>query len=222
MRHNFSLLLFMCITCTAFAKDDSITSKKVFRNTITVSGTNYYIPFDFQGLGLMMWLNNRIGIDYKRKISKKTYIQIGYSKWNNMPWYRYRDKYVDEFAVRPAHDGLRPGTIDIIGRYKIIDLAVSHQIYVHKRHSFNAGLSISYTWGKNNVIDSITIFPGKQDALFFAHEETAHYYGIVPFAGYDYQCFGSRMNFGADIRYRHYLGYMFNTWEYGFHIGFLF
>lgn len=222
---------FLFITCClilssfwAYGQNDTIAAQKKEgnRNTVTIFSSNYYMPSNFQGVGLNMWQSNKIGINYKRKISLKTAIQIGYGQWNNMPWYKLNDKFTTEFAVLPYHNTVKPGNIEIMRAYKSLDILVSHKLFSQSKHYVDAGLGLSYTWGINTVIDSITVFPGYHDALIFVHDEPASYYGGVVFVCYNYQCFNNRLALGADLRYRQYRKYLFNALEYGFHIGYNF
>jgi hypothetical protein len=200
------------------------SKNREFVNSIIFSGTDYAFPGTFRRLGtLLFWKDDQIAIYYERKVRKHFNIKIGYNEWNTFSWYHGNNPpYNTGFVLIPERDTLRVGSILTCNKYKMLEEYTSYMVDITKRHKINVGVGISYTWGLNERLDSITVVPGAADYLLTTSLVKAHYWGIVPSIGYDYICLKNRLRLGIDVRYREYFNFYLKTAEYGFHVGFNF
>lgn len=215
----------------AYAGDDSssISAKKEFSNSISFSGTDYYFPGQFRRAGILfLWKDDQVGIYYERKIYHNLRVKLGYNEWNTYDWHDnpgflwHIKNFNMPFGFIPFYDSVKAGNTAILAKYKMTDFFVSYVFNRFKKHKITVGIGASYTWGLNEVIDSITVYPGYFDALTFTHIEKKYYYGVVPSFSYDYLCLRKRMSIGADVRYREYFNFYLHKVEYGVHLGFNF
>lgn len=204
---------------------DSTQSKrhafKHYRNSVVLSAADYYFRRQFEGLNVLsVTQDHKYGLYYNRAINRHFCVSAGYNVWNNMSWYTNTTSANHKFKIRPSIDTFKPGVILDFIDYKIADLSVSYIIDYFKKNKIKIGVGLSYTWGKNEVIDSIYTNPGPPyDGIIYQSSKNTSYWGVVPSVSYDYLLFKNRLDLGADVKYRRYFYSLLNTFEYGIHIG---
>jgi hypothetical protein len=223
LKYNIKLLILVIVLSVSFpalAKNDSVTNHKNY-NTISVIANNYYFPklYSFQ-LRLDRNIADQFGIYYYRKIYRKLGLSIGYSKWN--------DIIISSHTLKPAtvkgtSDAFHKGSILYRNKYKMCDLILTYEFTLSKRSRLNYGVGVSYTSGKNTVIDSIYFNPNPPyDGIIYTQLQNAEYWGIVPVIKYDYLIYNNRISIGADIRCRKYFALYSVQIDYGVHLAFNF
>ena len=215
------LALMSCIANTAFAKkSDSTKHYKDYNNSIEFSATNspkaddffydirheYYLPYRMGQLAMY----------YERCVYKNLRIKVGFNEWNETGFLSY---------VRgPAFVVERGSPIDEVGSllarwsYKMIESFGVYRFNLSRKHKIKTAFGMSYTWGLNEIVDSVYHNPGGGDGIIFARREKCSYWGIVPALSYDYLCIHNRISIGLDVRLRRYFGISYSFADYGYHL----
>jgi hypothetical protein len=79
-------------------------------------------------------------------------------------------------------------------------------VYSYRKHNnqINVSAGISYAFGKNSVLSSVTSFGPGYDVIVHYTEVKAHYWGAVWEVGYNYYLFKQRFNVGMSLSGRYY------------------
>ncbi len=214
------IFLLLLVSFSVFAKSDSLTNRKEYKNTISFTGSNYYFKGYIQDYigGLFIWQDNQAGICYERKISKHFKLKIGYNQWLTKSWY-HKNGWDDFYLV---NNNFKVGNTTSYDKYKNIDVSAYYVLNCSKRQRVSVGVGGTSTWGWNSIIDSMNSYMGYGNPEIYQHVAVKYYYGFISSLSYDYLCFKNRVSLGADLRYRKYFNFYLNTWEYGVHFGFNF
>lgn len=219
MRTN-SMIILLFLLFINFPSSSS--AQNTFNNSLDLSLCNFGYP---HLMPLQFGLEERIADEfaayYKRKIYKHWNATVGFAEWNT-----FFDK--KDILNTPSVLGsiqptdLKVGYLQWRTKYKMIDLFISHEYTLSKRHVFSAGAGPSYCWGQNTYIDTFYISPfppPDDDVEIISKTKTANYWGAIGVLSYDYLCIYNRMRIGADIRCRKYFGLNYEEIDYGIHLG---
>ena len=226
MKKTAALILVIIVLFTAnnsiaqksFSGDTTVATLKTkplkwHKNSLIFTGAYLYDKNNFFPVrSFFIWKSDMLGIYYQRKIWDNFNAKIGYNQYSYLPWRFSINRFM------PQGEVFKAGGILFSGSYKMVDLQVGYTMIMLRKNVFNFSIGLSYTWGLNEVIDSVTHYPGYYDGLIFTHVEHSHYIGVLPAFSYDYLFCRNRFSMGFDIRYRSYSGFYVKAYEYGCHL----
>ncbi|MEZ5047010.1 MAG: hypothetical protein R2831_08455 [Chitinophagaceae bacterium] len=167
------------------------------------------------------------GLTYQRQVCKKYYLGLTYHKWTTE-----NDNFLPEKEGNLIHkrwlydwDGDIEGLISNRQYYRHVGLEGNRIIFDKaKRGMLCAGMGISYTWGRNSVVDTVLrpqVEPFDAYDIKYSHH-AARYFGICPTINYDYFLWKERIILGVHLKARKMFGMPQMQYDAGFHFGYQF
>lgn len=215
MKKTFVLLLFSLLTVLS-----AVHAKKQYNDNFKLSVSYFYYPhLQPPYWGIDGRITQQFGFYYQRRVYKHIHINAGFAEWNTLT-YKNRDINGSPIVIGSYNGATQPHQLQWRTFYKMMDLFVTYDYVLAKRHKLSIGMGATYCWGKNTYVDTVYYNPEPPfDAIMFSKIEPAHYWGMMPVFCYDYMLFNNRAAIGIDLRCRKYFGLYSSQVDYGIHVG---
>ena len=206
--------LFTITLSSLSAKTDTLTSRSAPRsNAIRINVGDYYMP-DTEHMG-EPW--SQIGLSVERRIFKNLFAGLAYTKWKKT---KYGD--VGQAIITEALIGYPiVGQQVMMEDYKMYDAWLTYKIQLASHHYLAPAIGFSQCRGVDVITEFHTILSPIETETFFGRRNVV-YNGLITGITYDYYFLNSRINLGADLRFRYYPGRIKQQYDSGIHIGFCF
>ncbi len=188
----------------------------------TIPGARYMKPSG------PLTLMQQHGLYYERRIGGAMQLTCGLAWWNN---YIGNGYYWGDIP-QVTSEKTKGSEVTTITRtnYKMLDLAIQHNLFAAKRHQFVVGLGLSCAMGYDVTSTYSIPPPPPPGAIFYGtcgfgfgdDRRSVTHLGAVSSLSYDYHILKGHFAVGADIKYRKYLNLPSAQIDYGVHIGYCF
>lgn len=224
LKMKYCLLATVCAICLLFgtvfaAKTDSTKYWDTHSNSLglywtfighpRITPTFIYFKFPFNA--------KQFGVYYERKIHRNFGGGLGYSEWNVFKKI-FRSMPDGVYTIGPP-PYYQPGSVQYYKFYKMADAYLYYKRRFRERHDVNVGIGVSYTWGINTIVDSVTFNPNPPfDGIVYTSDTKSAYNGLIFVFNYDYNLLNGHLSVGFDGKYRRYKSLYSPRVDYGLHI----
>lgn len=206
--------LFTITLSSLSAKTDTLTTRHPPRsNAIRINVGDYYMP-DTEHMG-EPW--SQIGLSVERRIFKNLYVGLAYTKWRTSNSRGTGRAFITEAILGTPIVGQQV----MMEYYKMYDAWLTYKIQLASHHYIAPAIGFSQCRGVDVITEFHTILSPIETETFFGRRNVV-YNGLITGITYDYYFLNSRINLGADLRFRYYPGRIKQQYDSGIHIGFCF